>query len=281
MIYLITHTNFYKNWGDVAIDLATMVFLDVNDCKYKIINEFSVIPKIKENDIVLIRGGGYFGLYNGSPEKFLKKFLFTNAKKKILLPSSLYFDTTSKTIDDIKNLKLIIFARDFVSLQNYKSYFKNSKILYCPDMALFLAKTQKRKNDKTIKLIARGTEKKSDISSYSYKKGSYVNNLNWKNVATSEMFNRFKEFLTYFSNTTYIISDSLHCCLFSYLCNMGCFAFDNKSGKVFNTLKCYNLPNIKFCSVKNDIVFFNIENKEINLNYNALYKEIVSDECNF
>lgn len=61
MIYYITHTNFYKNWGDVAIDLATFIMFDVENLQYKIVDEYNYKNyNFTKDDIICIRGGGYF-----------------------------------------------------------------------------------------------------------------------------------------------------------------------------------------------------------------------------
>lgn len=278
MIYFITHTNFYCNWGDVAIDLATHLFLSVHDLKYTTITQYSKRPNITSNDIVLIRGGGFFGLYNGEPEKFLMQYMNTQAKKTILLPSSLYFNNDNySTIAKIKHLKLYIFARDDVSFDNYRKHFSNSIILKCPDMALFFDKDiDSPTNDRTV-LIARGTEKRTNIEHYKYDKGTYVNHLPWKNVSPGEMLHRFAEFKVKFKEAKYIITDSLHCCIFSYLFNRYCYAFDNRTGKVFNTLRSYfDDSNIVFCTSNDDIKPTTFKSKTLCFSYDNLLNTIVN-----
>lgn len=279
MIYYITHTNFYSNWGDVAIDLASFILMDVNEIQYKVVNQYNYRNyKIGKNDTVCIRGGGFFGLYNGEPEKFLKQYMKIQCKKVILFPSSLYFKNENyNTIADIKNLNLIIFSRDSVSTLNYKKHFTNSKVLECPDMVLYFKKDTDISTNDNIKMIARGTEKRTYIENYKYTKFKYTNNFDWKNINISLMYKLYNDFKNDFKNTKYIITDSLHCCIFSYIFNRYCYAFDNKSGKVFNTLKSYfQNSNIKFCTAQSDITAFNFENKIIDFNYNNLIDELIN-----
>lgn len=278
MIYFITHTNYYKNYGDLAIDLATFIQFEVNDIKYKIINEYSKnLPKITNDDILCIRGGGFFGLYNGIPEKFLKKFLQIPCKKRILLPSSLYFNNDLTTINDIKNLPLIIFARDDVSYMHYKKHFVNSKIYKCQDMVFTFEKDTDMCDNETFTMIARGTERKhldlQKIKNCSH--FSYVNNINWQNKSKGEMLNEFLKFKREFKKNKYIITDSLHCCIFSYIFNRYCFAYDNKYGKVHNTINSYfQNANVKLCNTKEDLNSLDFSNKTIKFNFDNIINEL-------
>ena len=277
MIYLITCTSFYSNWGDVAIDVATALYLDKRKLPYAIINEFSTPIDIHESDTILIRGGGYLGLYNGWPEKFIKSWLFTKAYNKILLPSSLYFDVDTSTVDDIRDLNLTICARDYCSYETYSQYFVNSRVWYVPDMALLLPRVDLAQPTTEYGVIARGTERKHNLSEFPYHQDTYVNRYDWKFADIPYMFHYLYQFLQNISQYEYIITDSLHCCLFSYLCKRKCFAFNNKYGKVFNTLSDYQLPNIYMVNKLTDITPIKFNNAVGNIDYSALSEILKKD----
>lgn len=192
--------------------------------------------------------------------------------KTVLLPSSLYI-WNENTIEDIKDLKLTIFSRDFVSTENYKKYFKNSTVYDCPDMVLYFKKDTDECQNNNIITIARRDEKFIHIEDYGYKLSDYHNNFNWKNITVGEMYSRFMKFKLQFKQNKYIITDSLHCCIFSYIFNRYCYAFNNKYGKIFNTVNSYfQNSNIKLCNDKSDITDKSFENKHIKFDHTILIK---------
>lgn len=282
--YLITHNDFLLNIGDIAIDYASFKFLNDHNKEYIRIDENNYQDiKINTEDIILIRGGGYFNLYNDTAESFLLSFIKKYTSNKIIiLPSSFYInkEVSNDLLEIINNHQNItIFARDNISYLNYKKYF-NCNILESPDMVLYLKPIVLNKTKSEILIISRSdNEMLHNLSLCEI--GTQFSNIIHENKPIT--FEEHKSTLnTYFEKLTkakVIITDTLHLSIFSYLLNIPCYSFDNKYGKVKNTiLQYFNNGNVIYIDNIEEIknikknMKFNANKKDFN--FSLLLKEL-------
>lgn len=171
--YVLYGLPYMTNIGDTLIWEGTLEFLKKVPYKCKGVcgyREYPTEDAAKDN-IVLIRGGGYFGdLWSSSWQCVLEGIRRYKNNKVIILPMSICYNDESKREADAEYLAefkdLTICARDENSFEYAKKYFKN-KVLLIPDMAFciqrsFLDRWCVAPSDKVLLLKRRDKELVTD-----------------------------------------------------------------------------------------------------------------------
>lgn len=137
----------YGNLGDHAIAFATRNFMtdNFNNFDYFEITENDILfsirevqQLIKEDDILLLQGGGNFGdLY---PDQNKIRDIVLNSfkrNKKIMMPQTIYFSNEEILSPNFCTNSLVLCAREYKSYEIMNRVF-NGKVLYTPDIVLSL-----------------------------------------------------------------------------------------------------------------------------------------------
>lgn len=268
----------HGNIGDSAIAVAqeNIIREIFGECNFYTIGEkyLDVCAKkakkfIKDDDIILLQGGGNIGNIYERPEKGRRKVieLFPN-NKIILFPQTVYFseteegdrelEITKKVYNSHKNL--VLMAREKRTFEFMKKNFMNAKIYFTPDIvmtlnkqanlhrngALLLFRTDKEKSfdDEAIKSIENKIQsmyKKFEYSDMYI--GSGMVNVGGK-YRDKFLDEKFKQFQT----SEVVITDRLHGMIFAAITGTPCVAFGNFNHKIeksFWWLK--DLGYIEFC----------------------------------
>lgn len=230
---------------------------------------------IKDQDIIMLHGGGNIGDTYERPEKGRREVIKTFPNNKIIIfPQTSYFSDTiegQKQLEKSKEIynnhkNLIIFAREEKSYEFMKKNFYNCKIYLTPDMvmtlnksidldrkgALLLFRTDKEKtleneSIEKIKEIVKTKFEKYTISDMNL--GSGIVNIGGKK-REKILDNKFKQFQT----SQIVITDRLHGMIFAAITETPCVVFGNFNHKITESYKWLeNLEYIRFCDNMNEI----------------------------
>ena len=134
----------YSNVGDVLIYQGTVELLKKvkYKCLYKCFYDDYQIPHLREDIVILVMGGGYFGdTWRKAWEPVVEIVSKFPRNRIILLPQSIYYADKHLAENDAKifqnNKKLVICARDNESFLYAKGVFKND-VLLIPDLAFYM-----------------------------------------------------------------------------------------------------------------------------------------------
>ena len=173
--FIICNAPSHNNYGDDAILISTQEFLKTYFPQNKqiIINYGEVLKNerlikyiINENDIIIISGGGQFGLYDYIIDEHVKIVKTFPNNQIILFPCSIFYNknrkkTYEKFLQIFNNhTHLTLFTRDNTSYQTALNLFTTKEIYSVPDIVTrlnlnFLNKNNKREG---ILLILRTDE---------------------------------------------------------------------------------------------------------------------------
>ncbi len=274
----------HGNIGDNAIaiaeeELIKKFFPQYELCmmqeKYLDICVKKVRKIIKDQDIIMLHGGGNIGDTYERPEKGRREVIKTFPNNKIIIfPQTAYFSDTiegQKQLEKSKEIynnhkNLIIFAREEKSYEFMKKNFYNCKIYLTPDMvmtlnksidldrkgALLLFRTDKEKtleneSIEKIKEIVKTKFEKYTISDMNL--GSGIINIGGKK-REEILDNKFKQFQT----SQIVITDRLHGMIFAAITETPCVVFGNFNHKIIESYKWLEkLEYIRFCDNMNKI----------------------------
>lgn len=254
----------HSNLGDHAILYAQHLLIDKN---FNEIPKFSFTRKeclfgldliqkgVRNEDILLIPGGGWIGtLWPVSGELFLS-FLETFRDNKIIIfPQTIYFDNSEygnsqkkRFYDAVDNcIDITIYVREAESYQFLKEKMpkENQSIKYglIPDMVLSLQpKIQAPTKEHILFVMRSDLEKVSDdnlieaIKANLQRRGyaiRYSDTHSLHPVSPEQreaaLFEKWKEF----AEAKLVVTDRLHGMLFAAINSTPCLALDNLSGKV-------------------------------------------------
>ncbi len=230
---------------------------------------------IKDQDIIMLHGGGNIGDTYERPEKGRREVIKTFPNNKIIIfPQTAYFSDTiegQKQLEKSKEIynnhkNLIIFAREEKSYEFMKKNFYNCKIYLTPDMVMTLNKSidLDRKgalllfrNDKEKTLENEIIEKIKEIVKTKFEKytisdmnlGSGIVDIGGKK-REEILDNKFKQFQT----SQIVITDRLHGMIFAAITETPCVVFGNFNHKITESYKWLeNLEYIRFCDNMNEI----------------------------
>jgi exopolysaccharide biosynthesis predicted pyruvyltransferase EpsI len=158
----------YPNIGDSLIWAGELAYLSrlPFKCHYACSIAYFDESKIKNNDIILLQGGGNFGDLWRTLQDF--RILIINKyhnNKIIIFPQTVYYTDSRLLKKDAEILDnhpdLTICVRDSVSLQLLQSVLKRVKLILLPDMAfcLDLSHSLNLRNFNTTKLLLKRKDK--------------------------------------------------------------------------------------------------------------------------
>lgn len=294
----------YDNIGDLAISSITKKFLNRNYPNNNIFEirlcdyfkfEKALSKKIKDDDIIVLQGGGNMGFLYFDAEynrrRVIKKF---KKNKIIIFPSTIDYGNTFRERLELKKAALIynkhnnlyICAREEKSYNFMNEKFKNNHILFTPDIVLYSDFINFNLRRNGICLCLRNDLEKTDMSDsiIQYFKNSkdcvYTDNVSQiKNVAINKrdeiVINKIKEF----SKFSLVITDRLHTMIFCYLSKTPCIFLDNSNKKVSSVYNNWILDKCNYIKEfkKNLDINYQIDNM-INFKINCSSKNELKDD---
>lgn len=270
----------HGNLGDHLIAEAEVKFLQDYFSDYEIIEitgehyrcqRNTILRLIKNKDIIVITGSGFLGNLWVIEEEMVRDIISLFSKNKIIIfPSTIYFTNNKRGSEEFKKSKsiynnhkdLAICVRDGNSIEVARDLIgsmNENKIIYTPDIALYLNKTLSSSGRSGILFCLREDKEKvrvdSDINileNFVKKKGipfKIINTAIPKRVTKEGRVNKLQSLTAEFGETKLVITDRLHGMIFSAITGTPCIAMDNLSGKVRGVYSWINyLGYIKFAS---------------------------------
>lgn len=173
--YVLWDCPYHNNIGDILIWQGEIEFLQ--ELKYKCLDYASKdtcrFPKLSEEVVILLHGGGNFGDLWQEHQAFRLKIIQAYPNNRIIIfPQTVYYQDEVMMRQDVQIMaehdNLIICARDQKSYEILKKYFVNT-ILLLPDMAFCisyktLGRWEKIPEQKTL-VVKRGDKESVNISS--------------------------------------------------------------------------------------------------------------------
>ena len=260
---LIFNSPDYGNLGDHAIayaekQLLAKVFAGKNVIEIsteQYIRENLLIKNaVRDDDIILLTGGGYLGsLWSWLEDLSLNIIQTYKNNKIIVMPQTIYFesgrygDYEKKMFKNVitSHSNIFVFVRDQKSLQLMQEMsIDASKYGFCPDIALSLNLERFIKNERgnEVLLMLRDDKEAAHSLKNNIIKMLLDNGIPYRVASTViekriNLLQRDKELTGLWTRMAYakmIITDRLHAAIFSVLLNIPCIVLDNKSGKVFD-----------------------------------------------
>lgn len=276
------------NMGDHAIVKAEKEFVyntlgkNVNIVDIPVKNTESAICFLKKNirnqDIIILSGGGYIGDEYIEVYQPIKKMLRIFKKNKILIfPQTIFFKSKNRENQFISLCKkcsnLKIFVREKKSQKIFSDY--DIKTFCVPDIVLNENIITHKKNGPILLCMRNDVEKYIDNSTISSAK-RILNNLNLSFIETDTILEnsfdlnlreqKLNEILNKFANSSLVITDRIHGMIFSYLTQTPCIALNNYNHKVrceYNWIKESNY--VVFLENYSDDVFRKIIDKMLEI----------------
>lgn len=261
---ILLDTPVHGNLGDQAIALAERAFIG-KFAKQNLFFEFTnlecranlrdIKKGIKQNDVVLIHGGGFIGtLWPAEERLFIQILKKLKENKIIVFPQTIYFEKSRKGdrewVRFEKAVKacsdITIFTRD----KNSYDCLKNSEILpaeqffLVPDivMSYQMKRYEHNEREKLIWICLRSDTEKTfnhhilDILIAELRKMGYrvemTDTVIEGEIRPKERYHAVHTKLSEFAQGELVITDRLHGMVFSALSETPCIAVDNVSKKV-------------------------------------------------
>lgn len=301
--FIIFNSPDYENLGDHAIALATRKILNRLFPEKEVI-EISCQQYIKENlilknaimdeDIVIVNGGGNLGSLWLWIEDITKNIVQTFVNNKIIVfPQTIYFENSNlgeaekKSLIEVfnKHNDLTLMLRDSSSYMMAEFMFSKSiKKIFIPDVVLSLYDDNENVQRAGSLLCMRNDKEKLNINVKEIKHILNKNNLSYNEISTVTDFpvnlnsrrECVNELLYKFKKAKIVITDRLHGMIFCAITGTPCVAFNNISGKVFETYKWIKeLDYIKICLEITELescIEEVLQPKEIVNNYETILK---------
>lgn len=255
-------TPIHGNLGDHAITYAEQkFFLDnfpncvVIEIPTDLIEKKGFLDKLKmvitDKDIIFINGGGFLGDLWLNEEYAVRKVIGKFKKSPIIiLPQTIFYhDTKSENIELQRSVKVyannpnvILCARDKNSYSFMKKNYLQNKVLFIPDMVLYLNKVNNDFDRNNVTFFFRKDKEKSvydeEIQMLISKLESIQEKIVFRDTVISRSVSikrRKKELdsiLKDYYKSKIIITDRLHGMIFAAITGTPCIAFDNLSKKV-------------------------------------------------
>jgi len=289
----------HGNRGDHAIAYAQRKLLEQHYSCDRIIEiptklcEFyshRIIPHLQEKDIFLVCGGGWFGSLWRHNELAACNVLkhFVNSRI-LIMPQTIYYTNNKKGRKEFEKDKhvfsklkdLHVYVREETSYKFIieSNLFPNAKsINLIPDMVLSLnmqhLELQKRsgalvclRND--MEAVLQGKQR-NVIYGKLLQKFSSVNFISTNMEASPILFSKRTEelisLLKTIASTEFVVTDRLHCMLFSVIVGTPCIAFDNLTKKVYGVYNWVQFCNyVRICNSEDD--------------FELLMEEVLKENC--
>lgn len=268
-------TEDYGNIGDHAIAIAEKKFLKHFFPKMDIIEvpaslyfqkKEKLLHEIREKDIIIGHGGGNVGNQYPVAESIRRDIVQTWSNNyTIIFPQTIFFtQQVNNWEEEIKksqaiynaHKKLLFFAREKISYEFAKAYFKCDTLL-TPDIVFFMHNNRQLQRKDQIVICLRGdVEKVLDdrdekrIVTEAKKLTEnviYTDTQKNYNISTSKRNQYVSEFLGLISTSRLLITDRMHGMIFAAITGTPCLVFDNYNSKIKGTYDWIrDLPYIMF-----------------------------------
>lgn len=301
----------HDNIGDHGIAWSQQIFLHDNFKEYnkffitenQFNNYFKYIKRIiKKNDYIFIIGGGNLGNQYIHHENSRRKIIDTFINNKIIsFPQTIYFTDDDQGRLELqksmeiysKHKNLTIIAREEMSFNIMKKYFKNNNVILTPDIVLYLNNVEPRLNrlgalmcfrndDETI--LSKNVKKNIENIVKKYFDVIKVTDMRYgKEILRKDRKNVLDNKFEQFKQVELVITDRLHGMIFAAITGTPCIAISNYNHKIKETYKWIkHLDYIKFINDVDEIeesikLLINIGNCEYdNQCFIDLYKQIIN-----
>lgn len=270
----------YGNIGDQAIAFAMESFIADVLVDYKQIEiTEDQLPasikwlkrEVKDNDILCLTGGGNMGVMYQRYESVRRLVLKSFSNNPIVIfPQTFDYESNfyaKRELDRAKRIygavnKLILCARDEESYVKMKVAFPKAKVIFCPDIVLYLDYRNKFEKKGGIGICLRNDKERvlTDVQHEQLYK-MYPEHLSLTTLDETDLpityMNRksvVERKLQEFGENRLILTDRLHGTIFAFITGTSCIAFPNTNGKVERVCK--------YLSENGDILFTdNVETK--------------------
>lgn len=264
----------YNNLGDLAIAYATKKYVENNfDIPFIEVTEREIDYKLDEvkkyirnDDVLLLQGGGNLGDVYFDQQRIRKKIISTFLHNKlILMPQTMYFSENAegrKALTETAELfkkspNLIMFAREQFSYEKMKNAFQN-KVYMVPDIVLSLpSKRYKEKRNGVGLCIRNDKEGALNSSEFEYiiskvekifKEVCTIDTIAKENIHIENRESQLENVWREFSQKKLIITDRLHGVIFAVITNTPCIALANNNKKVQGICKWLeSYPGVRYC----------------------------------
>ena len=281
----------YSNVGDMLIFQGELAFLKT--VRHKCLEMASMrsfayrLPRISAKELLVFRGGGYFGNLWQSGFAFQEKMLLAYPNNPmVIFPQSVHFTDDAVLRDAVirygEHKNLTICLRDKASYEFVKKHFKNDALLV-PDMAFYAdiaryVRGSKVRSSKSLLLKRDDKEFMQNAALESISKRLDVDVSDWpamsEPISQLELFMRrigshpeiFSVFSDWFVKAIYrpyvlrsgvkflqqyshIYSTRLHGCILGFLLGKHVSAFDNSYGKISSLIRTWlnDCDNVELC----------------------------------
>ena len=241
-----------RNLGDHAITLGELAFLRHYFPQYPVVER---IPKaIKNVKAVLLQGGGHMGTLWAGGEEAKAMGIISSAEP---LPCA-YFPQTVYYADDVAGRNLLdanrVFyqnhSRVFFCLRDRRSFdfmegefpFAHDRMLYTPDIALFIEDPLPPQKRQGITLCMRSDQEKVTADDLPERIETMCDELGLAHHRTdtvapeffpmSEREQKVHDKFLEFKRSELVITDRLHAMIFCAITHTPCLAMNNINGKV-------------------------------------------------
>ena len=254
----------HVNLGDHAIVIAMRKFMQAyfpedeiyeftfDECTYCM---EKIAGKIRQNDLLLIPGGGFIGTLWQREQENVLHILETCAEFQIIIfPQTLYFDMSANgekelerfcaALKKCKNVSLFVRDKKSFGFAKEKGIDQMAEITLVPDIVTWLPcklKKQGRRQKKVLFCLRDDLEKQADTKVLESIKRELVvrgyevletSTVSGRNISKQEREQSVREKLEEFSQAELVITDRLHGMIFSAITSTPCIAMDNLSRKV-------------------------------------------------
>ena len=296
----------HGNIGDHAISIAEIELLkktnkNIVEIPGEYYNNFKnkIYKKIKNNDIIVITGGGFLGTLWKNEEDMVRDIIksFPN-NKIIIMPQTVFFENSTYGNQELsiskqifnKHKDLNIFLRDKRSFEFCKKEFYNAKsIQFVPDIVTFLNYQYPEQKRDGILFCLREDKEKVIPDDTINKLVEYFNNKNIAIKYTTTVINKrislskrnyfLNQKLEEFKTSKLVITDRLHGMIFAAITGTPCIAFDNLSGKVSGVYEWLN--TLDYISViKQDMLNFSIVDEKFKIKNTVYDNKLIKQQFN-
>ncbi|MFA9558199.1 polysaccharide pyruvyl transferase family protein [Evansella sp. AB-rgal1] len=276
-------TPLHGNLGDHAIAYAEKTILEghlgnfeVIDIQFNEVNQSINLLKrfITEKDIIVLNGGGNFGIEYFEEEELRRKFILSFPEQKIVVfPQTIYFGNSERAQKELIKTKtiynahqnLVLIAREEKSFLFMEREFNYNRVLLTPDIVLYLNESESKQNRNGIIFCFRKDVEGILDSNYKEQLIKDISLLNNKIIITDTVVNKLiakskreievKKIWSQFRNSQLVITDRLHGMVFAAITGTPCIVFNNYNHKVKGTYEWIkHLPYIRFVENKDNIM---------------------------
>lgn len=268
IFFMMTPT--YGNLGDQAIEVATTKYLSDYYGEYNIIkvhleDTYVMMPAIeeviKEDDIVILQGGGNFGNLYLSCE-IARRYIIKHLSNNMIIsfPSTLTYTNSRRGKKELKisrkvfskHSNFIIMSRELETFNFAKKSFKNNKNILIPDMVFYLWNSNNYSSRNNILICLRQdmesilNDKRSIIINQLFDSGKncrIIDTQVYRQIYDDVKVAEIQSILEQFMEAQVVVTDRLHGMILSIVTNTPCIvfpSFDKKIKGTYNWVKKLN-----------------------------------------